>query len=88
MCGVCVQAKSLLSQAIAERILPILFMNKMDRALLELQLEQEELFMRVASMPDGLSEDVNNSKVNPRDDFKTKGMYLADKYDNNNRKAR
>merc|ERR1719300_839371 len=31
-------------QAIAERIRPVLFMNKMDRALLELQLEQEELF--------------------------------------------
>jgi elongation factor 2 len=33
-----------LRQAIAERIKPILFMNKMDRALLELQLEQEDLF--------------------------------------------
>lgn len=31
-------------QAIAERIKPILFMNKMDRALLELQLDGEELF--------------------------------------------
>lgn len=31
-------------QAIAERIKPILFMNKMDRALLELQLDSEELY--------------------------------------------
>lgn len=34
----------MLRQAIAERIKPILFMNKMDRALLELQLESEDLY--------------------------------------------
>jgi len=42
--GVCVQTETVLRQAIAERIKPIVFMNKMDRALLELQLEQEDLF--------------------------------------------
>jgi len=42
--GVCVQTETVLRQAIAERIKPVLFMNKMDRALLELQLEQEDLF--------------------------------------------
>jgi elongation factor 2 len=42
--GVCVQTETVLRQAIAERIKPIVFMNKMDRALLELQLEQEDLY--------------------------------------------
>merc|ERR1712121_250345 len=42
--GVCVQTETVLRQAIAERIKPVLFMNKMDRALLELRLEQEDLY--------------------------------------------
>lgn len=42
--GVCVQTETVLRQAISERIKPVLFMNKMDRALLELQLEQEDLY--------------------------------------------
>eukprot|EP00117_Sycon_ciliatum_P000853 scpid29095/ scgid6757/ Elongation factor 2 len=42
--GVRIQTETVLRQAIAERIRPVLFMNKMDRALLELQLEQEDLF--------------------------------------------
>uniref|UniRef100_F6XKY1 Tr-type G domain-containing protein n=1 Tax=Ciona intestinalis TaxID=7719 RepID=F6XKY1_CIOIN len=42
--GVCVQTETVLRQAISERIRPIVFMNKMDRALLELQLEKEDLY--------------------------------------------
>nr|AQS95494.1 elongation factor 2 [Sparus aurata] len=42
--GVCVQTETVLRQAIAERIKPVLMMNKMDRALLELQLEAEDLY--------------------------------------------
>ena len=40
----CVQTETVLKQAIAERIKPVLFMNKMDRALLELRIEQEDLY--------------------------------------------
>ena len=42
--GVCVQTETVLRQAIAERIKPVLFMNKMDLALLTLQLAPEDLY--------------------------------------------
>ncbi|KAG9469527.1 hypothetical protein GDO78_020306 [Eleutherodactylus coqui] len=42
--GVCVQTETVLRQAIAERIRPVLMINKMDRALLELQLGMDELY--------------------------------------------
>lgn len=38
------QTETVLRQAIGERIKPVLMMNKMDRALLELQLEPEDLY--------------------------------------------
>lgn len=38
------QTETVLRQAIAERIKPVLFMNKMDLALLTLQVDQEELY--------------------------------------------
>jgi len=42
--GVCVQTETVLRQAIAERIKPILFCNKMDLALLTLQSSEEDLY--------------------------------------------
>jgi elongation factor 2 len=42
--GVCVQTETVLRQAIAERIKPVVFMNKMDLALLTLQLEPEDMY--------------------------------------------
>ncbi|KAL4227326.1 Elongation factor 2 [Mactra antiquata] len=42
--GVSVQTETVLRQAIAERIKPVLFMNKMDLALLTLQVDKEDLY--------------------------------------------
>jgi len=42
--GVCVQTETVLRQAIAERIKPVLFMNKMDLAISSRQLDVEELY--------------------------------------------
>jgi elongation factor 2 len=53
--GVCVQTETVLRQAIAERIKPILFMNKMDRALLELQLEKEDLYQTFARIVESVN---------------------------------
>ncbi|KAK4535775.1 hypothetical protein CDCA_CDCA06G1800 [Cyanidium caldarium] len=42
--GVCVQTETVLRQALAERIKPVMTINKLDRAFLELQLEAEEMY--------------------------------------------
>lgn len=42
--GVCVQTETVLRQALSERIKPVLIINKVDRALMELQTSKEELY--------------------------------------------
>ena len=42
--GVCVQTETVLRQALGERVKPVVIINKVDRALLELQIEKEDLY--------------------------------------------
>ncbi|KJA16739.1 hypothetical protein HYPSUDRAFT_206834 [Hypholoma sublateritium FD-334 SS-4] len=42
--GVCVQTETVLRQALTERIKPVVIINKVDRALLELQVDKESLY--------------------------------------------
>ncbi|KAK4134233.1 P-loop containing nucleoside triphosphate hydrolase protein [Trichocladium antarcticum] len=42
--GVCVQTETVLRQALGERIKPVIIINKVDRALLELQVTKEDLY--------------------------------------------
>jgi elongation factor 2 len=43
--------------------------------------KHNRLFMKACPMPDGLAEDIDDGTVSPKQDFKIRGRYLADKYE-------
>jgi elongation factor 2 len=44
--GCAVQTETVLRQSLAERVKPVLFVNKVDRCILELQMEPEEMYSK------------------------------------------
>lgn len=71
--GVCVQTETVLRQALTERIKPVVIINKVDRAFLELQLDPESLytaFLRVIESVNVIiatyfDEAIGNCQVSP-----------------------
>lgn len=78
--GVCVQTETVLRQAIGERIKPVLMMNKMDRALLELQLEAEDLyqtFQRIVESVNVIISTYGGDENGPMGNLMVSEPYLA-----------
>eukprot|EP00761_Pharyngomonas_kirbyi_P011213 gb/GECH01011238.1/.p1 GENE.gb/GECH01011238.1/~~gb/GECH01011238.1/.p1 ORF type:complete len:839 (+),score=180.50 gb/GECH01011238.1/:1-2517(+) len=73
--GVCVQTETVLRQALSEKIKPVLMMNKLDRAFLELQLEPEDAYQSFARTIETVNitistyqdEDLGDVTVDPSD---------------------
>jgi elongation factor 2 len=58
--GVCVQTETVLRQAMQERIKPVLMINKVDRAIHELQLSPEEIYQRFVRVIDQVNVVISN----------------------------
>jgi len=64
--GVCVQTETVLRQAMQERIKPVLFVNKVDRNILELQVDGETMysnFIRVIDNVNGIISTYEDEKM-------------------------
>lgn len=53
--GICVQTETVLRQALAEQVKPILYINKLDRYIFELRLSAEEIYQRMTKMIEQLN---------------------------------
>ncbi len=58
--GVCVQTSTVLRQAMQERIRPVLIINKVDRAIVELKQSSEEIYQNFVKVIDVVNSVVSN----------------------------
>ena len=58
--GVCVQTETVLRQAMTEKIKPVLMVNKVDRALFELQLDGEAIYQKFVRAVDLVNVIISN----------------------------
>lgn len=65
--GVAVQTGTVLRQAMAERVRPALMVNKVDRALLELQLTGEEIYQSMVKAIENVNVIIESYKFQDRD---------------------
>jgi elongation factor 2 len=58
--GVCVQTETVLRQAMGEKIKPVLMVNKIDRTILELQLDAEAMYQNFIRVVDLVNVIISN----------------------------
>jgi len=73
--GVCVQTETVLRQAMAEKIKPVLMVNKLDRAFLELHMDPEEAYQNFRKAVESVNVIISPFEAeDPEADFKAGGM--------------
>eukprot|EP00924_Labyrinthula_sp_SR-Ha-C_P006741 maker-scaffold_29-snap-gene-3.27-mRNA-1 protein AED:0.01 eAED:0.01 QI:0/0.33/0.25/1/0/0.25/4/192/981 len=73
--GVCVQTETVLRQAMAEKIKPVLMVNKLDRAFLELHMDPEEAYQNFRKAVESVNVIIAPYEAeDPEKDYKEGGM--------------
>lgn len=73
--GVCVQTETVLRQAMAEKIVPVLMVNKLDRAFLELHMDPEEAYQNFRKAVESVNVIISPYEAeDPEADYKAGGM--------------
>ncbi len=73
--GVCVHTNTVLKQALSERVKPVVVINKLDKAILDLKLNPESLYIRLCEIIESINATISiyrddllgDSQVRPED---------------------
>lgn len=68
--GVCVQTETVLRQALAEQIKPVLMVNKIDRGILELEAEGEDMYQQFLRVIESVNVIISTYETAHHDDDK------------------